>query len=107
VISASLWCSFYVSDDYGRDLTKLFEKRVRELGGDMLASMMHRNVLDSKGSRKNNFAFCCWPPGPPARQERRAIPGVVCEERATKHLPTRRSRQNVSLSLREPLAPNP
>src|SRR5206468_4939868 len=26
----------------------------------------------------------CWPPGPLARRERRAIPGAVCEERATK-----------------------
>ena len=37
-----------------------------------------------KGSRKNYLAFCCRPPGPLARRERRAIPGVVCEERATK-----------------------
>src|SRR5438093_9725861 len=38
----------------------------------------------AKGSRRNNFTFCCWPPGPLARRERRAIPGAVCEERATK-----------------------
>src|SRR5207249_3263827 len=40
-----------------------------------------------KGSRRNNFTFCCRPPGPLARRERRAIPGAsgaVCEERATK-----------------------
>jgi len=37
-----------------------------------------------KGSRKNYLAFCCWPPGPLARRERRAIPEVVCEKRATK-----------------------
>src|SRR5207249_8060127 len=30
------------------------------------------------------WALCCWPPGPLARRERRAIPGAVCEERATK-----------------------
>src|SRR6058998_386774 len=28
--------------------------------------------------------LCCWPPGPLARRERRAVPGAVCEERATK-----------------------
>src|SRR5436189_4723590 len=28
--------------------------------------------------------FCCRPPGPLARRERRAITGAVCEERATK-----------------------
>ena len=41
-------------------------------------------LFEVKGSRKNYLAFCCWPPGPLARRERRAIPGVVCEERATK-----------------------
>src|SRR6059036_1870920 len=97
-------------------------------------------AADSKGSRRNKFAFCCRPPGPLARRERRAIPRAVCEERATKpaglraaarrgaaagrvsallpllddvrhrlrrgasHLPARRSRQNVNLFLREPLA---
>src|SRR5436190_14070422 len=30
------------------------------------------------------WTLCCWPPGPLARRERRAIPGAVCEERATK-----------------------
>src|SRR5207249_4406376 len=38
----------------------------------------------SKGSRRNNFTFCAGLPGPLARRERRAIPGAVCEERATK-----------------------
>ena len=38
----------------------------------------------AKGSRRNKFTFCCRPPGPLARRERRAIPGAVCEERATK-----------------------
>src|SRR5437773_12361311 len=41
-------------------------------------------AADSKGSRRNKFTFCCRPPGPLARRERRAIPGAVCEERATK-----------------------
>src|ERR671930_1010071 len=40
--------------------------------------------LRGKGSRRNNFTFCCRPPGPLARRERRAIPGAVCKERATK-----------------------
>src|SRR4029453_15465496 len=38
----------------------------------------------TKGSRKNKFAFCCRPPGPLARRERRCVPGAVREERATK-----------------------
>src|SRR5438128_1160447 len=40
----------------------------------------------TKGSSRNNFTFCCRPPGPLARRERRAIPGAtgaVCKERAT------------------------
>src|SRR5437867_7283423 len=81
-------------------------------------------------SRRINFTFCCWPPGPLTRREHEPYPGAVCEERATKpaglraaarrgaaakgayrlccrasHLPTRRSRQNVNLFLREPLEP--
>lgn len=37
--------TFYVNDDYGRGLAQLFEKRVRELGAEVIASTMHRNVL--------------------------------------------------------------
>lgn len=36
---------FYVNDDYGRGLAQLFEKHVRELGGEIVASVMHRNTL--------------------------------------------------------------
>ena len=36
---------FYVNDDYGRGLAQLFEKRVAELGGEIISSVMHRNVL--------------------------------------------------------------
>src|SRR5688572_25460908 len=36
---------FYVNDDYGRGLAQLFEKEVRALGGEIVASVMHRNVL--------------------------------------------------------------
>jgi branched-chain amino acid transport system substrate-binding protein len=36
---------FYVNDDYGRGLAQLFEKHVRELGGEIVASVMHRNIL--------------------------------------------------------------
>ena len=35
----------YVNDAYGRGLAELFESRVRELGGEIVASIMHRNVL--------------------------------------------------------------
>jgi branched-chain amino acid transport system substrate-binding protein len=35
----------YVNDDYGRGLAQLFEKRARELGGEIVASVMHRNAL--------------------------------------------------------------
>lgn len=38
---------FYSNDDYGRGLTKLFEKRVRELGGEIVSSVMHRNALEA------------------------------------------------------------
>ncbi|HEX6187034.1 MAG TPA: ABC transporter substrate-binding protein, partial [Pyrinomonadaceae bacterium] len=32
-------------DDYGRGVAELFEKRVNELGGQILSSVMHRNLL--------------------------------------------------------------
>ncbi len=35
----------YVNDAYGRGLAELFESRVREIGGEIVASIMHRNVL--------------------------------------------------------------
>ncbi|MBZ5554349.1 MAG: ABC transporter substrate-binding protein [Acidobacteriia bacterium] len=38
---------FYVSDDYGRGIAQLFEKRVRELGGEIVSSIPHRNVLQA------------------------------------------------------------
>ena len=38
---------FYVNDDYGRGLAQLFEKRVREVGGEIVSSIMHRNLLQS------------------------------------------------------------
>lgn len=36
---------FYVNADYGRGLAQLFEKQVRQLGGEIVASVMHRNTL--------------------------------------------------------------
>ena len=54
----------------------------RMLNLDGTVKMFWRNA--TKGSRKNYLAFCCRPPGPLARRERRAIPAVVCVERATK-----------------------
>lgn len=36
---------FYVNDDYGRGLAQLFEKHVRALGGEIIASVMFRNKL--------------------------------------------------------------
>ncbi len=36
---------FYVNDDYGRGLAQLFEKRVHELRGEIVASVMNRRVL--------------------------------------------------------------
>jgi len=38
---------FYVNDDYGRGLAQLFEQRVREQGGEIVSSIMHRNVLEN------------------------------------------------------------
>jgi branched-chain amino acid transport system substrate-binding protein len=37
---------FFVNDDYGRGLAHLFERRARELGAEIVASVMHRNALD-------------------------------------------------------------
>jgi branched-chain amino acid transport system substrate-binding protein len=37
---------YYVNDDYGRGLAQLFEKSVRELGGQIVTSVMHRNLLE-------------------------------------------------------------
>jgi branched-chain amino acid transport system substrate-binding protein len=37
---------FYVNDDYGRGLAQLFEQRVRQQGGEIVSSIMHRNVLE-------------------------------------------------------------
>ena len=36
---------FYVNDDYGRGLAQLFEKRARELGAEIVSTIMHRNAL--------------------------------------------------------------
>jgi branched-chain amino acid transport system substrate-binding protein len=36
---------FYVNDDYGRGLAQLFEGHVRQLGGEIISSVMHRNIL--------------------------------------------------------------
>lgn len=36
---------FFVNDDYGRGLAHRFEQRARELGAEIVASVMHRNVL--------------------------------------------------------------
>jgi branched-chain amino acid transport system substrate-binding protein len=36
----------YVNDAYGRGLAELFETRVRDIGGEIVASIMHRNVLE-------------------------------------------------------------
>jgi branched-chain amino acid transport system substrate-binding protein len=36
---------FYVNDDYGQALAQLFEQRVERLGGEIVASRFHRNVL--------------------------------------------------------------
>src|SRR5262245_28324384 len=36
---------YYVNDAYGRGLSQLFEKKVRQLGGEIVSSIMHRNLL--------------------------------------------------------------
>jgi branched-chain amino acid transport system substrate-binding protein len=35
----------YVNDDYGRSLARLFEQRVRALGGEIVGTAMHHNAL--------------------------------------------------------------
>ena len=37
---------FYVNDDYGRVLTRIFEDHVRGLGGEIIFSVMHRDNLE-------------------------------------------------------------
>jgi branched-chain amino acid transport system substrate-binding protein len=39
---------FYANDDYGRGLANLFEHHVRELGGEIVSSFMHHNVLQQE-----------------------------------------------------------
>jgi branched-chain amino acid transport system substrate-binding protein len=41
----------YVNDDYGRGLARLFERRVRELGGTIVGSVFHRNMLEADDRR--------------------------------------------------------
>ena len=48
------------------------------------STQIRKPLRQTKGSRRNKFAFCCRPPGPLARRERRCVPGAVREERATK-----------------------
>ncbi len=36
---------YYVNDEYGRGLAQLFERRARELGAEIVASVIHRNAL--------------------------------------------------------------
>jgi branched-chain amino acid transport system substrate-binding protein len=37
----------YVNDDYGRGLARPFEERVRALGAEVVASVVHRNILEA------------------------------------------------------------
>ncbi|HXK61972.1 MAG TPA: ABC transporter substrate-binding protein [Acidobacteriota bacterium] len=37
--------TFYVNDDYGRGIAQMFEQEVRRLGGSIVSSVMHRNLL--------------------------------------------------------------
>lgn len=36
---------FFVNDDYGRGLERRFETRIHELGAEVVATVMHRNIL--------------------------------------------------------------
>jgi len=45
----------FVNDDYGRRLAQLFEKRVRELGAEIVGSVMHRDVLDLDDCRADTL----------------------------------------------------
>lgn len=38
---------FYANNDYGRGLAQLFEKRSQDLGGVIVSSITHRNVLEA------------------------------------------------------------
>ncbi len=43
--------TFYVNDDYGRGVTQMFEQEVRRLGGSIVSSVMHRNLLQPEDQR--------------------------------------------------------
>jgi branched-chain amino acid transport system substrate-binding protein len=55
----------FVNDDYGRGLAQLFEKRVRELGAEIVASVMHRNALQADDQEMIRFAIAGMKKGPP------------------------------------------
>lgn len=48
---------FYVNDEYGRGLAERFETRVKQLGGKIVANIMHRNVLEPGDQELINSAL--------------------------------------------------
>jgi branched-chain amino acid transport system substrate-binding protein len=56
---------FFVNDDYGRELAYRFERRARDLGAEIVASVMHRNRLQEDDKSTIRAAVFRLTVGPP------------------------------------------
>lgn len=56
---------FFVNDDYGRGLAYLFERRARELGAEIVASVMHRNQIQEDDKKEIHSALASLKRGTP------------------------------------------
>ncbi|MCX6543009.1 MAG: ABC transporter substrate-binding protein [Acidobacteria bacterium] len=56
---------FFVNDDYGRGLDHRFEERARELGAEIVSSVMHRNLLDDDDRKMIHSALVGMKRGTP------------------------------------------
>jgi branched-chain amino acid transport system substrate-binding protein len=56
---------FFVNDDYGRGLAHLFEQRVRQLGAEIVVSVMHRNALETDDKKMIHSALAGMKRGTP------------------------------------------
>ena len=56
---------FFANDDYGRGLTYRFEQRARELGAEIVTTVMHRNLLQDDDKETIRAALTRLKTGPP------------------------------------------
>lgn len=57
---------FFVNDDYGRGLAQHFEQRAKELGAEIVTTVMHRNALQEDDKDMIRAAIKRLKTGPPA-----------------------------------------